>query len=183
MGGMTMLSSTSRTPPSRDGWDFCGGSVCCTCAKPATLFSHRPASQRIPAIEVRIADSSQSHHVRGCYVLKPVLKAAKPRHLRANRAYPGTQRQVQESRHFFHSLPPGAYTTASTPTPEINNVQSTPPHVFDSGPSGTLLQNVKFKSDFEAQSPSRKPATPIRPATTAPHPASSRTPTPPAPPR
>src|ERR1700722_1206767 len=104
MGGMTMLSSTSRTPPSRDGWDFCGGRVFCTCAKHDTLFSHRTASQRIPAIEVRIADSSQSHHVRGCYVLKPVLKASKPRHLRENRAYPGTQRQVQESRHFFHSL-------------------------------------------------------------------------------
>src|ERR1700722_14218768 len=183
MGGMTMLSSTSRTPPSRDGWDFCGGSVCCTCAKHDTLFSHRTASQRIPAIEVRIADSSQSHHVRSCYVLKPVLKASKPRHLRENRACPGTQRQVHESRHFFHSLTPGAYTTASTPTPEINNVQSTPPRVFDSVPSGTLLQNAKFKSDFEARSPSPKPATPIRSATTALHLVSDRSPTPPAPPR
>src|SRR6202021_1246450 len=168
MGGMTMLSSTSRTPPSRDGWEFCGGSAFWTCAKHDTPFSHRTASQRSPAIDVRIADSSQSHHVRGCYVLKPVLKASKPRHLRENRASPGPKRKVQESRHFFHSLTPGAYTTPSTPTHKINNVQSTPPHVFDSVPSGTLLQNAKFKSDFEARTARPTPRSHFIPHTDSP---------------
>src|SRR5579862_8313343 len=54
MGGMTMLSSTSRTPPSWvgcAGWD---GSDCWICAMQVRLVS-----KRIPATDVRISGASR----------------------------------------------------------------------------------------------------------------------------
>src|ERR1700692_1881189 len=59
MGGMTILSRTSRTPPSCDAeCEFCSGSVS-TCA-PQVM----PMNQKMTATEVRISKPST---LQGCY--------------------------------------------------------------------------------------------------------------------